>query len=150
MACSTWAATRTHEDDFRSFLASRVMAGGFASLSCIIGSTFIVDMFFLHQRGRAFAIYGIMPALGTLMGSTFGAFIAGKQKWTVSFWWTTPLLGLVAILIFLTTEETRRRSVQAGDRKVPRHGYLASRMATFFPGTKVTIRSTSFEIVSRC
>ena len=150
MACSIWAATSTHENDFQSFLASRIMAGSFASLSAILGSNFIVDMFYLHQRGRAFAIYGTMPALGTLMGSTFGALIAGKQKWTISFWWTTPLLALAAIVFFLAIEETEREDIEQTDSRRSSRSYVESRIATFFPGNRVTVPRSTSQIVSCC
>lgn len=52
IATQLWAAKMTGRDDYDSFLISRLFAGLFGSVATILGSGYIMDMFFLHQRGK--------------------------------------------------------------------------------------------------
>jgi MFS family permease len=62
--CNIWSATMTREDQYNSFVTSRMFATIFSSVGTIVGSSFILEMFYLHQRGRAFAAYGIIMLSG--------------------------------------------------------------------------------------
>ena len=108
----------------------------------------ILDIFFLHNRGRAFICYEIAILFGATSGPTFSGFIAGTSTWMVCFWWTVPLLAITAISVFIFAEETgfdRERGVMPID--IPR-GFLKSRVAIFFPGTAVVAVPSGGDIVS--
>jgi hypothetical protein len=66
----------------------------------------------------------------------------------VCFWWTVPLLAFSAITVLLTAEETGYdRQAGAMPVETPQE-YLANRLATFFPGTAITVRPSPAEFVS--
>ena len=107
----------------------------------------ILDIFFLHNRGRAFICYEIAILFGATSGPTFSGFIAGTSTWMVCFWWTVPLLAITAMLVFVFAEETgfdRERGVIPVD--IPR-GFTKSRIATFFPGSAVVTVPSGGDIV---
>ena len=52
IATQIWAAQMTSPNDYNSFVASRLFAGIFGSVATILGSGYIMDIFFLHQRGK--------------------------------------------------------------------------------------------------
>ena len=51
-ATQIWAAQMTSHNNYNSFVASRLFAGMFGSVATILGSGYIMDIFFLHQRGK--------------------------------------------------------------------------------------------------
>ena len=120
---------------------SRLLSGIFGSLPANVGSSMILDIFFLHQRGKAFACYSLSTALGSLAAPTFGGFILTTRSWTVLFWWTVPLLGITALLVILFLEETKHGTVNGTEYKEEQKGsprYLYSRIITFLPGSAVS------------
>lgn len=137
----------TNRDDYIPFLLSRVLAGVFGSLPTVLGSSIIMDTFFLHERGLAFLVYSVGTGLGTIAGSTFGGFIVGRQSWTVCFWWTVPLLAIVATFAFVYLEETNFDRCGADDKISLPTNFIANRVATFLPGTKTTKRPSSSSLV---
>lgn len=118
---------------------SRLLSGLFGSLPANVGSSMILDIFFLHQRGKAFLSYSLSTALGVLAAPTFGGFILTTRSWTVLFWWTVPLVGITAILVILFLEETRH-GTESKEEGISSRGYLYSRVATFLPGSAVSPR----------
>lgn len=119
---------------------SRLLSGIFGSLPANVGSSMILDMFFLHQRGKAFLCYSLSTALGVLAAPTFGGFILTNQSWTVLFWWTVPLLGVTASLVILFLEDTIHGTENGTEfnEKKGLSGYLYGRVMTFFPGSAVS------------
>ena len=66
IACGVWSAEMTAADEYISFVVSRLIGGLFSSIPQIIGNGIIVNLFYLHERGRAFAVYTSSFALGML------------------------------------------------------------------------------------
>jgi len=52
IATQVWAARMTGPNHYISFVVSRLFAGLFGSVATILGSGCIMDVFFLHQRGK--------------------------------------------------------------------------------------------------
>ena len=98
MACGIWAACQTGADDYISFTISRLFGGMLGSVPSILGSGMIVDIFYLHERGRAFTTFSLCFLLGTVAGPTFGGFIVEHVPWPNEFWWTVGLQAAVALL----------------------------------------------------
>ncbi|KAF5876774.1 putative polyamine transporter protein [Botrytis fragariae] len=137
-----WAACMTDSTQYAPFLASRVMAGFFGTIAGILGPRILFDLFFLHQRGRVFTYFYWAFDFGTVAGPTLSAFIstAGKGSWTYAFWWTAALAALAAIMVFLFVHETSWDRSEGADNSAiaTPDGFIASKLATFLPGTKVT------------
>ena len=64
IATGAWSASMTGQHDYKAFVISRLFGGLFSSIPQILGNGIIVDIFFLHERGRAFAVYTTSFALG--------------------------------------------------------------------------------------
>jgi len=48
-----WAALMTHKNDYNSFIVSRFFGAFFGSVTGVLGPRILVDLFFLHQRGKS-------------------------------------------------------------------------------------------------
>ncbi|KAL9059138.1 MAG: hypothetical protein Q9162_001356 [Coniocarpon cinnabarinum] len=59
-----WSAEMTSSDDYDAFVISRLFGGLVGSVPQILGNGIIVNIFFLHERGRAFAIYSTFFTIG--------------------------------------------------------------------------------------
>lgn len=131
-----------HKHDYNSFIVSRFFSGFFGGVTGVLGPRILVDLFFLHQRGRAFTAFHWCLNLGSVAGPTLSAFISANRSWTVEFWWTVGLLGFTISAVFLFLHETAWiRGVGSVNAAAP-SGLVANRIATFFPGTRVTPRSS--------
>jgi len=130
----------TKEDQYISFVMSRWLAGLFSSAASTVGSGIILDIFFLHQRGRAFTFYSVTTLFGALVTPVISGFIVESASWTIQFWWCVGALGVISILIFLLIEDTTFDRQNPGVRP-PERSYFANRVATFLPGNKIVFIS---------
>ena len=73
-----------------------MLAGLFGSISPILATGFIMDLYFLHQRGKAFTVLEVSLLAGALIAPVFGGFIANTKPWPNVFWW---LVALIAVSI---------------------------------------------------
>lgn len=147
--CQIWGAEMTDADDFIPFTVSRLFAGLFGAIPAILGSGYIIDMFFLHQRGKAFAIFEVLIIFAVVGGGTLGGFIAQTQPWNYVFWWTLGPIGAAIILIFFSVEDTTYIRDSAVPKRVPLpKDWVANRVATFLPGTRTQPRGKAAELVS--
>lgn len=74
-----------HSNQYNPFVIARLFAGIFGSVPSILGASIITDLFFLHERGRAFLAFSLSFLLGTVAGLTFGGFIVEYVSWPVEF-----------------------------------------------------------------
>ncbi len=145
IVCQIWSASMTHEDQYSAFMASRFVTGFFGTVTGVIGPRMLVDMFFLHQRGRVFTIFHFFLDLGTVGGPTISAFVANGRSWTAIYWWTLGLsaLGFILELFFLQSTTWDRSEGADNSDIIPPEGWVANRIATFLPGTAVTPKVTA-------
>jgi len=64
VASGIWSVEMTSQANYVPFVLSRSVGGFFSAIPQILGNEMIVNIFFLHQRGRAFAVYTTSFALG--------------------------------------------------------------------------------------
>ena len=147
--CQIWAGEMTGQNDFIPFTVSRLFAGLFGPIPAILGSGYIIDMFCLHQRGKAFAIFEVLIIFAVVGGGTLGGFIAQSRPWDYVFWWTLGPVGAAIICVFLFVEDTEydRNSTDPRRHALPKT-WLANRVATFLPGTKTQPANKVSEFVS--
>ncbi|OBT72623.1 hypothetical protein VF21_08371 [Pseudogymnoascus sp. 05NY08] len=137
LACQVWAAKMTGPNDFIPFAISRAICGVFGVIPAILGTGYIMDMFFLHQRGKAFAIFEVLIIFAVVGGGTLGGFVAEYGPWSNVFWWTVGPIAGAAIAVFVFVEDTTfPRAPNAVQRPALPKAWFANRVATFFPGTK--------------
>jgi MFS family permease len=143
-----WGALMIHTDQFNSFIVSRFFSGFFGGVTGVLGPRVLVDLFFLHQRGRAFTAFHWCLNFGSVAGPTLSAYISSNRSWTLEFWWTVGLLGFTIICCLLFMHETSWvREPDAVNTPAPEN-FFSNRIATFFPGTRVTPKSSARQTVS--
>ena len=137
-ACQVWGAKMTGADDYIPFVLSRLFAGLFAAVPAILGSGYVIDLFFLHQRGKAFAVFEVLVILAVIGGATLSGFIAQTNPWNFVFWWTLGPIGAAMVCVLLFVEDTTfDRTARASQRRQPLpKPWIANRVATFMPGTR--------------
>ncbi|CAK4030666.1 Major Facilitator Superfamily [Lecanosticta acicola] len=139
LACVAWSSAMTGPHNYIPFVLSKWLGATFASASFCLGGGIVIEIFYLHQRGRAFATYTACFILGAASGGTLSGFIVETQPWPVEFYWIIPLLGISAILIFLFLDDStydRTGVVGIVTRRTP--GLIAKeRVATLLPGHRI-------------
>jgi MFS family permease len=138
----------THPNDYIAYILSRLFSGFFGAVPTVLGPRVVTDLFFLHQRGRAFTALHMSFLFGTIAGPTFSGFISAGAFFPVEFWWTVGLLGFTLICCFLCLEETSfDRENPDKNPKVP-ISFGKNRVATFFFGHRVVQPTTWKETAS--
>jgi MFS family permease len=141
LASQIWASQTQHRDDYTSFIVSRFFGGFFGSVVGVLGPRVLVDMFFLHQRGRAFTVFHWCFDFGTVAGPTISALIDANTSWIYAYVGTSGLVGVALILVFAFMHETTwDRRPNATNVEAPQ-GFLSNRIATFLPGNRVTLHT---------
>ena len=85
-------------DEYIPFVLSRLFAGLFGSVPAQLASGYIMDLYFLHQRGKAFTVLEVGIFSGILVAPVLGGFIANSRPWPFVFWWLIAVSGLSVIL----------------------------------------------------
>lgn len=154
--CSIWSALMTNPDQYVAFAISRFTAGFFSATPTILGPQMLVEIFFLHERGKVFNTFMQCSNLGVIIGPTLGGYMVQHTPWPWLFWYTVILQGVVAVLgkssalklemqrfylnlllVFFFLEESG--FTRKDGRIYPRQpsGFIQNRIATYFPGTRV-------------
>ncbi|KAH8906155.1 MFS general substrate transporter [Coniochaeta sp. PMI_546] len=137
LAAQIWAPLMTGHDQYAPYLVSRYFSAFFGVTVSVLGPRYLVDMFFLHQRGRAFTILHLALNFGASAGPTFAGFVAANAYWPVEYWWSVALTAFTIVVVFLFLEETSyNRGDDASNRTKP-DSWIKDRLDTFFPGNKV-------------
>ena len=163
LACNIWGPLMTASNDYIPFVLSRLVAGLFGSIPGILASRYIMNMYFLHQRGKAFAALEVALFAGLLVAPVLGGFIADSRPWPYVFWWLVAVTGVSAItskclslgllgldltsptdLLFLQeTSFDREADVETRYRK----SFAVNRIATLLPGSAVVPKTTYQDLV---
>jgi MFS family permease len=142
-----WACYMRGPNDYEAYLAAKFFMGFFGQTLSILSPLYVVDMFFLHQRGRAFTLVGIAWNMGPSAGPTFSGFITVHLPWWDEYWWSIGASSLCIILMFLFVEETTWDRTPGAQNYTLEGSWLQKRVWTFFPGTKVVKPPTKKELV---
>ena len=131
-----WSATMTRSNQYGAFVAARLFGGLCGGSATALGADTIVDIFFLHQRGKAFAVLNLSFLAGAIVGPTLSGFIVGTTNWTVQFWWSNGLEGIVILLTLALLQDTYYDRTPSADRsrKEWPDGFFANRRRHFFVG----------------
>jgi hypothetical protein len=54
MLSQVWASQMTHASTYNGFIVSRFFGALFGSFTGVLGPRILIDLFFLHQRGKAY------------------------------------------------------------------------------------------------
>ena len=140
----------THSDQYIAFVMARLFGGFFGGNATALGADAIVDLFFLHQRGKGLTVLNLSFLGGVVVGPTLSGYISGSASWTVQFWWSNGLEAVIVILSLLFLQDTYYdRSPEAvKSRKRWPDSFIANRWSTFFCGSRVVPNISNKEIVS--
>ncbi|KAF4962174.1 hypothetical protein FSARC_9748 [Fusarium sarcochroum] len=98
-----WCGLATSYD---SLLAARAFQGMGGAAADSVAPALIGDLFPIHQRGRAMAVYTIMLVIGPLAGGISGGYIVYHQGWQTIFWVSVALSGVCLIGVIFFVPET--------------------------------------------
>lgn len=87
-------------------IAFRLLSGLGGSAPLAIGGGVLSDMFTPEQRGRAVAIYSLMPLLGPAIGPIAGGFITLNTTWRWSFYATAIADAVIQVAGLFLLRET--------------------------------------------
>ena len=165
MCCNIWSASMTKDTQYVPFVISRLFAGIFSSAAITresapryeksaltdwittVGSNFITELFFLHDRGKCFALYTFAILMGAVSGATFSGYIVEKVSWTVQFWYNVAFEGAIALFMFLFVDETLWPRAEQPDIPLPPANPLSRRLATYFFTQRLTRTQTNKEVI---
>lgn len=132
-----WGCTMTAHSDFARFV-SRGLSGFFGTVVGVLGPRCIVDIFFLHQRGRAYTIFHVWFDLGNSVAPSVCAFIAspsGGLRWALWSCIIIDAFALISFFIFMhdTTWDRRINTDSSTNTSNPSkpESFLANRITTF-------------------
>ena len=121
---------------FGSLLGARVLQGFGGGPCDTISPEIIGEVFFLHQRGRAVAIYTLFLGGGSFVGGLVGGYIAGNLGYKYIFWITIALSIFVFFCQLLLVPETL----------FDRRSHLRQEDVNNFPVEKGDVRQTESSV----
>ena len=86
---------------------------------------------------------------GTVAGPTLSALIAARTDWTYTYKWTAGLVAASILLVFFFLLETSWDREEGAVNYPPPANYFAGRIATFFPGNRVSPKTTFAQTVQK-
>ncbi|KAM5345101.1 hypothetical protein ACJ41O_010963 [Fusarium nematophilum] len=91
---------------YKSLLAARIFQGIGGAAADTVAPALVGDLYPVHQRGRAMAVYTIMLCAGPLTGGLSGGYIAFRHGWEYTFWVSLALSGLCFVGVAVLVPET--------------------------------------------
>ncbi|KAJ5728883.1 uncharacterized protein N7483_003391 [Penicillium malachiteum] len=115
---SIWCAKA---NDYGSLVGARIFQGIGIGPSETVSPTVIGEIFFLHQRGRAMAVYTVFLVLGSIIGAIIGSYIAAEAGWRWTQWLNVimSLAGLAFTFFFQPETLYLPRVNGANDEDLP-------------------------------
>ncbi|RDW80542.1 hypothetical protein BP5796_05240 [Coleophoma crateriformis] len=141
-----WSACMTSPNDYNPWIVARGFSGFFGTMTGILGPRCLIDMFYLHQRGRAFTVFHFFFDFGTIAGPAISGLIAARSSWTAAYWWTAALAGVAFITVFIFLRDTTWDRSPGADNPPQPESFWKNRASTFLPGTAITKKSTGSQI----
>ncbi|KAL5115931.1 hypothetical protein ACEQ8H_006153 [Pleosporales sp. CAS-2024a] len=100
---SMWAGLAT---SFDSLLAARLFMGIGGGTADAVSPDVVGEIFFVHQRGRAMALYTVALSVGSLLGGTCGSYIVASGGIPWLHWVNVILSAVTLVLCFFIQAET--------------------------------------------
>ncbi|KAH6888108.1 major facilitator superfamily transporter [Thelonectria olida] len=91
---------------YESLFAARVFQAIGGGASETVSPAIVGEVFFLHERGRAMAIYTVFLAGGPIVGGIAGGYIGFRVGWRYIFWVGMGLAGLCFLGVLFLVPET--------------------------------------------
>ncbi|KAH6986795.1 major facilitator superfamily domain-containing protein, partial [Ilyonectria destructans] len=101
--CTLWCGLAT---SYNSLMVARVFQAIGSVASETVAPTLVGEVFFMHERGRAMAIYTIFLAGDSLIGGIVDGYIGSNLGWQYIFWVGIALCGPCFLGVLLLVPET--------------------------------------------
>lgn len=131
LGMNIWSARMIRPDQYIPFLLSRLFAGITGTAPATIGTNIIIQISFLHERGKYIGIFSTCLLFGTMASSTISGYIVQSASWTWQFWYNVIFEGVCLVLCFLLLEEPVWNREGGPKHPTPPEGWLAKRLATY-------------------
>ena len=141
-----WGAKMTEPAQYIPFVVSRGLAGFFGTACQVLGNEVIINVFFLHQRGKAFAFYSTCFILGAVAGQSLGGFVIQHTSWAIQLWYTIAPQGVSLLLLFLFLEDTSFNRDGTHNESTSR-SWFSKRLASILPGLENKRPASLSEVV---
>lgn len=128
-------------------IAFRFLAGCAGAAPLTLGAGTIADMFPIHQRAGAMAIWASGPLLGPVIGPICGGFLVESLSWRWVFWILAIFGGAFGVLLFFVSRETypitllERKAARL--RKETGNENLRSKLEIKLPPKEIFIRAVT-------
>ncbi|KAK4609561.1 Efflux pump vrtL [Fulvia fulva] len=99
-------------------IAFRFLSGLGGSAPLGVGGGVLADLWLPTERGRAMALYSLMPLLGPAIGPIAGGFIAEYSTWRWVFWSTSIAAAFIQVLGMFFLQETYAAAILAKKKKL--------------------------------
>ncbi len=113
----------------------------------IVGSNFIVEVFFLHDRGKCFALYTFSILFGGICCGTFSGYIVQRVGWTVQFWYNVGLETCIATLCLIFLDETAWSRHGQAPVPHPPSSFIKRKLATYAFTQRITATRSRKEVI---
>ncbi|KAG7427763.1 Efflux pump rdc3 [Fusarium oxysporum f. sp. raphani] len=131
LGMNIWSARMVKPDQYIPFLLSRLCAGITGTAPATIGTNVIIQIYFLHDRGKYIGIFSTCVLFGTMASSTLSGYIVEGASWVWQFWYNVILGGVCIILCLLFLEEPIWNRPGGPEYPTPPEGWLTRRLATY-------------------
>ncbi|KAF8161396.1 MFS general substrate transporter [Crassisporium funariophilum] len=91
---------------YGTLILARAINGIGASAALGLGAGTVVDVFYMHQRGKAMGIFTLMQTNGAHLAPIIGGYVARDRGWRWCFWVGAILNAVMFIFIFFLMPET--------------------------------------------
>ncbi|KAH8651564.1 putative MFS transporter [Tricladium varicosporioides] len=102
-ATALWSGLET---SYSGELTARVLLGFFSGAGECLGPGTISDVFFLHERASAMAMYNFATGSGVSIGIIVSGIITLKNSWRMIYFVGAAMIGVLLLLIIFTFPET--------------------------------------------
>ncbi len=112
LAWSACTALGGFAQNFVQLVLARVGVGAAESGAAPVAMPMIADIFPARTRGSALGVFYLSNAVGVLVASTVGAYVAATHGWRMAFFLAGLPGILLAVLLFTTVIEPRRGAAE--------------------------------------
>ncbi|KAF9734561.1 hypothetical protein PMIN06_001255 [Paraphaeosphaeria minitans] len=140
LATQVWAA---HTKTSGQWIASKIVQGFVGAPIESLCEISVTDTYFMHERGRYIALYGLLLAGSNFFAPIIAGFIADGQGWRWVLYWCAIFTAIGFVFIFFFMEETNFVRIHTGI--VPETSNISTPTKSI-PGEKSPIKDAPLEV----
>ncbi|KAF5366023.1 hypothetical protein D9758_006738 [Tetrapyrgos nigripes] len=91
---------------YGTLILARAILGFGSSAPLALGAGTVVDLFYVHQRGKAMGVFTLMMTNGGHLAPIVGGYVARDRGWRWCFWTGAILNGILFVICLFLMPET--------------------------------------------